>query len=51
MATKKKEPTETVTVRALEPLHEDGIRYAKHQTFETTPDRHAALGPLVEIQP
>lgn len=37
-----------VQVRAREALCEAGIDYAKGETFTTTADRAAALGPLVE---
>jgi len=39
----------TVKVRVVkQPIGEDGKHYAKGETFETTPERAAALGPLVE---
>ena len=50
MAAKTK-PTEApalITVRALEPLYENGERFAKGETFETTPERAESLGALVE---
>lgn len=46
-------PEETpalVTVKVTgQPVCEDGIHYAKGETFETTPERAAALGELVSI--
>lgn len=45
MAAKTK--TETITVTALVDLYEAGSRYAKGDTFETTPARAEALGDAV----
>ena len=51
MAAKTK-PTESpalITVRVVsETLFENGERFAKGETFETTPERAEALGALVE---
>jgi hypothetical protein len=39
-----------VTVRVTgQPVGEDGLHYTQGTTFETTPERAAALGELVEI--
>lgn len=39
----------TVTVTG-QPVCEDGNHYAKGETFETTPERAAALGDLVTTE-
>jgi len=51
MAAKTKtEAPALITVRVVsETLFENGERLAKGDTFETTPERAAALGDLVEI--
>ncbi len=42
--------TNTVFVKVTgQPICEDGVHYAKDETFETTPERAEALGTLVEI--
>jgi hypothetical protein len=50
---KKTTPEETptlVTVKVTgQPVCEDGKHYAKGETFQTTPERAAALAGLVEI--
>ncbi|MEO5712995.1 MAG: hypothetical protein ABIT37_05865 [Luteolibacter sp.] len=38
---------ELVTVRATANLNEDGVHYKPDESFETTPERADALGPLV----
>ncbi|WP_411846442.1 hypothetical protein AAFN60_02040 [Roseibacillus persicicus] len=47
-------PTETasalVTVAAVKDLHEDGVNYAPGDSFQVSPDRAKALGPLVKVQ-
>ena len=51
MAAKTKtEAPALITVRVVsDTLFENGERLAKGDTFETTPERAAALGDLVEI--
>jgi len=51
MAAKSKSTeSTTVTVRVTgQRICEEGVGYAKGETFETTPDRAEALGSLVEI--
>ncbi len=41
--------SDQVKVRALHPLGEDGERYEKGSTFETTAERAKALGSIVEV--
>jgi len=38
----------TIVVVVTSPLCENGNRYIEGETFETTPDRAAALGDLVK---
>lgn len=46
---KPETPSETLTVKVKgETLFENGEHHAKDSTFETTPERAAALGDLVE---
>jgi hypothetical protein len=49
MAAKPK--AETVTVTAACNLFEGGVHYAPGQSFDTTPDRAAALGDAVTGAP
>jgi hypothetical protein len=44
------ETSDLVTVRVTgQPVCEDNLHYAKGDTFETTAERAAALGELVEL--
>lgn len=50
MAKKDTSTTAATTVRVVgQPVCEDGVHYTKGVTFETTAERAAALGDLVEI--
>jgi hypothetical protein len=44
-----KKTSQTVKVKVLSALVEDGERYEKNATFDTSPERAAALGGLVQI--
>lgn len=44
-------PSPSAIVRALVRMSEDGVNYAKGDTFTTTEERAAALGDSVELVP
>lgn len=47
----KKTDTTLVTVTAATALFEDGVHYAAGESFQTTPERAAALGDVVTGAP